>query len=64
MFKCGVVLVSMGIVVKCLIGLLLVKYRNINQSLKKKINIYQFVFILYGKKDPHNLLVKVIGYAS
>jgi hypothetical protein len=38
-------------IIKFIVLMLLIKYININQLVKKKINIFQFVFKLYGKKD-------------
>jgi hypothetical protein len=42
-----------------LIGLLL-KYRNVGEGLRKKVKFGEIVFLLDGKKDPHNLVIKAL----
>lgn len=39
---------------------LLIKYRDINDNIRKKVNILGLLFFLDGKHDPHNLIIKAI----
>jgi hypothetical protein len=55
-----IVFVGLSIIIKFVMVSLLVKYRNGSQKLRKKVYLFNFVFLLYGKKEFHNLIVRVL----
>lgn len=39
----------------------MIKYRDVGDNIRKKVNIVGLVFLLDGKPDPNNLFVRAIS---